>query len=109
MDGRSLLDESWGRKRLLSEHWCNVDRCLFWSAYTSKKDQFTNWYTDASKGHVAFREYYDLEADPWQLVNRLHTAHPDNNLDVAALEAKLLSLQSCSGPSCWAAEDAPLS
>lgn len=51
------------------------------------------------------RELYDLRNDPYELDNRVATAPGEL---VAGLAARLRELGRCAGPSCRAAEDAPV-
>ncbi len=70
-----------------------------WSSYVAKDRQYTEYYelhTDASgnvggTGRVTFREYYDLDADPYQLSNSLHQATPaqEKALGIPGLAAAL--------------------
>ncbi|MEO5876469.1 MAG: sulfatase, partial [Streptosporangiaceae bacterium] len=91
MDGRSLLQRS-GREELLTEWWHGRETYRnqppTWAGLVSAGRQYTEYYDqflDAGgvpsegTGEVVFREYYDLAADPDQLVNLLHGA------DAAAL------------------------
>ncbi|WP_239517803.1 sulfatase-like hydrolase/transferase [Streptomyces sp. ICC1] len=99
-DGRSLLT-SYSRDHLLVEWWkkgTGADHRT-WSSYVSKDKQYVEYYklhTDANgtvsgTGEVTFREYYDLVADPYQLVNKLYQATPaqERNLGIPALAAQL--------------------
>jgi len=58
-DGRSLLDGSWARRRLLLE---GPNR--LWSSEVTARRQYVRW-ADGS------REYYDLSRDPFQQHNAL--------------------------------------
>ncbi|MGH2818077.1 MAG: sulfatase family protein, partial [Actinomycetota bacterium] len=55
MDGRSLLDPTWRRDRILLEYWCNVGLCNRWASIRTRTDQFVEYY---DQGEVVFREYY---------------------------------------------------
>jgi hypothetical protein len=46
---------------------------------------------------VAFREYYDLRADPWELRNLLADTDPHNDPDVDGLSARLRQAEQCAG------------
>ena len=69
MDGRSLLEPR-GRSRLLIEHWHRPggQEVPDWAATVTAADQYVEHYRG---GGVIFREYYNLERDPWQLTNLL--------------------------------------
>jgi N-acetylglucosamine-6-sulfatase len=51
------------------------------------------------------REYYDLQADPWQ-VESAHRAS-GNAKRLRALSGHLSDLETCAGMTCWEGEDAP--
>ncbi|MER5944792.1 sulfatase [Streptomyces sp. NPDC001904] len=99
-DGRSLLS-GYSRDHLLVEWWKQGTGAgqRTWSSYVSKDRQYTEYYdlhTDASgtvtgTGQVGFREYYDLQADPYQLKNSLYQATPaqERELGIPALAAAL--------------------
>ncbi|GAB2829160.1 hypothetical protein GCM10022221_29530 [Actinocorallia aurea] len=100
-DGRSVLGP-FERDHLLLEFWRQgVDRRPphSWASYVSKTEQYTEYYalytdpvgTPAGSGRVVFREYYDLTADPHQLVNRLHGASPadEASWNIPALASRL--------------------
>ncbi|GAA4843308.1 sulfatase [Kitasatospora terrestris] len=102
LDGHSLLGP-YSRDHLLVEWWeqgvHQAKSPHTWSSYLSRTKQYTEYYklhTDADgrpagTGAVAFREYYDLVADPYQLTNRLYQASPadEQALGVPALAAQL--------------------
>lgn len=99
MDGRSLLG-SQARSRLLLEYWNDqgAPRIPSWKSVRTSAYQYVEYYTGSSdETLVSFREYYDLVADPWQLVNLLKDGKPGNDPDVASLSAQLWDLQDCRG------------
>ena len=51
-------------------------------------------------GRVAFREYYDLRHDPYELTNLLDDVTVSNDPDVAALHRRLAADRTCSGRTC---------
>jgi arylsulfatase A-like enzyme len=71
LDGYSLLSNH-ERRRILLEYWLDegAPGIPSWLSIRTKRVQFIEWY-DADAA-ISFREYYDLRADPWLLVNRLH-------------------------------------
>jgi arylsulfatase A-like enzyme len=101
IDGRSLLLR-WDRPRQYTEHWCNVDRCLFWAAERTTAYHYIEYYDgpDFTTAAVVFREFYDLESDPFELENLLGDADPANDPDVSAIAAELAADRSCMGSSC---------
>ena len=101
MDGRSLL-QGWTRTREETEHWCNVSRCLYWSAERTRRYHYIEYYDgpDFDTANVVFREYYDLANDPFELRNLLHDGNPANDPDVAPIAAQLAADRSCVGMTC---------
>ena len=101
MDGRSLL-QPWNRPRQYTEHWCNVRRCLFWAAERTDAYHYIEYYDgpDFDTANVAFREYYDLTTDPFELINLLGDGDSANDPDVSAVAADLAADRNCSGGSC---------
>ncbi|MEV7611874.1 sulfatase [Streptomyces sp. NPDC089799] len=100
-DGHSLLGSA-SRDHLLVEWWkqgTGGTGPKTWASYVAKDRQYTEYYdlhTDATgavsgTGAVAFREYYDLASDPYQLTNLLHGATPQQEqaLGIPALAAAL--------------------
>jgi hypothetical protein len=97
---RSGLSEGAG-KRLLLEYYRSPDRpgVPSWAGFITKAKEFVEWYDD-DLSTVKFREYYDLNADPWQLVNLLHDGTTSNDPNVSALRSTLNDLRDCVGASC---------
>ncbi|MFC9294705.1 sulfatase [Streptomyces sp. NPDC057011] len=100
-DGHSLLT-GYSRDHLLVEWWkqgTGGTGPKTWASYVAKDKQYTEYYdlhTDATgavsgTGQVTFREYYDLESDPYQLQNLLYQATPQEEqaLGIPALAAAL--------------------
>ncbi len=69
-----------------------------WASVRTREYQYIEYY-GSDNITVAFREYYDLEADPWQLSNLLADKDPGNDPDVAALSSHLQQLERCAGTS----------
>jgi arylsulfatase A-like enzyme len=92
LDGTSLLD-TWTRERLLTEFWSEAG-IPSWASIRTSEYQYVEYYDGEE---VTFREYYDLAADPWQLVNLLADGDPSNNPDVGSLSTRLALDRSCSG------------
>ncbi|MDP9227423.1 MAG: sulfatase [Actinomycetota bacterium] len=96
LDGRSLLDPSWWRGRMLNEFWSVEQRTPTWASTRTRKYQYTEYY-DAD-GNIIFREYYDLVHDPWQLDNLLGDSDPTNDpTNLEALHDQLSADRSCEG------------
>ncbi len=121
LDGRSLLDSTWTRDRMLIEYWNVLNQPVgeptptFFS-YNTTGQQYTEWYEEdtttqklwpAAEGGGPVQEYYDLAADPWQLTNLLHDGNPANDPPVGALAAQLTRDRRCMGHGPPSAEPPP--
>jgi arylsulfatase A-like enzyme len=97
-DGKSLL-QNWQRPRIHLESWCNAQGlpCNRWASTWDRSFQYTEYY---ESGSVAFREYYDLEADPWQLTNLLEDGDEDNDPNLVPLKVELDNDHSCVAATC---------
>ena len=49
---------------------------------------------------IAFREYYDLVNDPYEIDNLLADGNPANDPNVAALSAQVAEDRVCAGTNC---------
>ena len=49
---------------------------------------------------MQFQEYYDLDADPYQLTNLLNDGDATNDPDVQPLHDRLAVARTCSGLTC---------
>jgi arylsulfatase A-like enzyme len=91
VDGRSLLDGSWTRDRMLLEYSRREERAVpTWASLRTADYQYVEYY-DEELEEVTFREYYDLVTDPYQLTNLLGDSDPSNDPDSGRLT--LLSVQ----------------
>lgn len=103
MDGRSLLDESWDRSKVLLEYLSRKPRGRLtevptWKGIRTKSAAYTEYYD--SNGAVTFREYYDLVEDPYELENLLADDDITNDAPAAALQVELLRDMNCRGTAC---------
>ena len=103
IDGHSLLDDTWSRDRILLENGEYTPNGPWprWASTLAQDYQYTEYY-DAN-GIVAFREYYDLIEDPWQLENLLGDDDAGNDPDPetqSRLELQLQRDRRCSGSDC---------
>ena len=71
-----------------------------WASVRTNDYQYIEYYA-SDNTTVAFREYYDLHADPWELRNLVYpdAAAAANHIDVLALSAHLHQLEHCTGTS----------
>jgi arylsulfatase A-like enzyme len=100
LDGRSLLsgDE---RDRVLTEYWQdddNNERIPSWASLRTREYQYVEYY-DALDA-ITFREYYDLRADPYQLVNLLAVGNETAQARAAAAANQLSMDRRCVGSDC---------
>jgi arylsulfatase A-like enzyme len=77
VDGYSLLT-SHQRTRIILEYWLDPGDASIptWVSVRTATLMFVEYYD--ALGDVSFREYYDLAADPWELVNLLNDGNPAN-------------------------------
>jgi len=101
MDGRSLLNSDWERDEILIEHWAAKTAPAYASLW-GHGYQYVEYY-DRKLTRTTFREYYDLEADPWQLENLLEVRGGVERPSAARLRAlhdRLAELRRCKGSAC---------
>ena len=67
-----------------------------WVSMRTTTWQYIEYYGNDNTT-VAFREYYDLKSDPWELQNVLADNDPKNDPDVAGLSARLQRAEHCAG------------
>lgn len=98
VDGLPLLGSS--RERVLLEFYRRYGRRVpTWASIRTELYQYTEWYGDDAQT-IEFREYYDLQADPWQLTNLLADPDPSNDPApefLAQLSQELAQARRCSG------------
>jgi arylsulfatase A-like enzyme len=98
MDGIPL-DADRPRRRLLLEHYVDPGRIPEWAATYTHEYEYIEYYGDDGST-PAFREYYDLESDPWQLDNLLLDGDPANDPDIAGIAEQLHADRRCIGAAC---------
>lgn len=106
MDGRSLLGEN-ARDRMLLEYYDEsaAPRKRFqaptWASLRTSSYQYVEYYS-ANGSSVTFREYYDLDSDPYQLHNLLgddDSANDPDPLTLLLLSQQLARDRDCAGTS----------
>jgi arylsulfatase A-like enzyme len=97
-DGRSFLGPQ--RSRLLLEQWKRPDRSVpNWAATRAGDYLYVEYYAE-DRLVPAYREYYDLVADPWELENLLGDTDPTNDPpDALELSLQLHRDVVCTGTS----------
>jgi arylsulfatase A-like enzyme len=101
MDGRSLLQPS-TRTRWLAERVGRNGGPPLWAQTRTNSVEYTEYYDDVT-GQITFREYYDLNSDPWELTNLLGDGNPSNDpspAEISGLSAQLASDRACTGVTC---------
>jgi arylsulfatase A-like enzyme len=109
LDGRSFLPGRPGRSEKLLEfgpvgrptpNGYKGHRAIpTWASLVGDRWQYIEYY-EADNTSVAFREYYDLRSDPWELENVLADRDPNNDPDLEDLSARLARAVHCAGRSC---------
>jgi arylsulfatase A-like enzyme len=102
-DGRSLLDASWTRDDLYVEYFPDSGAGAIgtWASIRDRDLQYVEYY-DFDRVTVDFKEYYDLEDDPYQLRNLLADGSPANDpppTELQTLALRLAQYRSCQGTS----------
>ena len=100
LDGKSLLDPSWDRDRLLLEfEYDAISTIPSWASTVTRDHQYTEYYDDLTET-VTFREYYDLSEDPWQLVNLYGDDDHRNDPAWLDMSGRLQADRNCRGDDC---------
>lgn len=99
LDGRSLLDPTWQRDRLLLEYKKHTYYpAPDWASLLTPDAQYIEYYDGES---VTFQEFYDLNKDPFRLHNVLGDNRPGNDApEAAVMSAQLKQDRACAGPTC---------
>lgn len=99
-DGRSLLD-TWDRGHVYVEYFPDrgAGAIGLWASIRTRTVQYVEYYAPDT-GLVEFREYYDLEEDPYQLRNLLGDESVANDpppTEQQDLSARLSNNRTCAG------------
>jgi arylsulfatase A-like enzyme len=100
MDGRSLLNPTALRSRMLVESNGEVKGAPSWASLFTTGSQYTEYYDSQDFSAAKFREYYDLTQDPYALDNLLSDGNPANDPSTASLAAQLVEDRTCAGSNC---------
>lgn len=99
IDGRSLIDPTWKRTQILGESW-HLQKSKWqprWRGIRTKSYQYIEYLTDGPSPTVTWREYYNLNSDPFEMHNVLVDDTAANDPDVAALHLAILADSRCKG------------
>lgn len=100
VDGRSLLSDD-KRTRILTEAWgSQAYPWAKWASIRTRSYQYVEYYEEGRGTDVLTREYYDLDADPWQLRNLLGDDKDGNDPPLKAIKAQLTKDRTCKGTAC---------
>ena len=102
LDGRNILS-GYTRQRALTEYWNDANNnpnIPSWASIRTTTYRYAEFYDIANPANVTFREYYNLQADPYELVNLLADGVPSNDPDTAALSQTLRTTRQCVGAGC---------
>lgn len=98
LDGVSLLSDV-ERSELFIEQLENWRVGLAdWRSIRTEEAQYIEYY--GRGGNLIDREYYDLVADPFQLLNLLGDDDPANDPEVTDLSGDIEELSTCAGSAC---------
>jgi arylsulfatase A-like enzyme len=100
MDGKSLFDANHPRSRILTEFWTDpAVQAPDWASLLTPNYQYIETYA-SDRTTITFREYYNLQNDPWELTNLLSDGDPLNDPPTYPLSAQLAADQRCAGATC---------
>ena len=102
LDGISLLRGA-EREALFLEYIGGGPGLPSWDSILSPNSQYTRYYEPGTDDVTIYREYYDLEADPFQLLNVQGDDDPVNDLPpwrVDEYDALIDRMRTCSGQDC---------
>jgi arylsulfatase A-like enzyme len=104
VDGHDLLG-AYARSRMHLEYFKSNDApgIPTWRGTWTPGYEYVQWYWDTDSDNdqdLAFREYYNLAADPYQLTNILKDGKPANDPAIPPLQAQVDADQACAGATC---------
>jgi hypothetical protein len=99
MDGHNILDTTWARNRMLTEFEYQGD-VPSWGGLLTQTSHYIENYRRRDIRSIAFREYYDLTTDPYEIDNLLSDGNPANDPPVATLSAQMAEDRVCAGSNC---------
>jgi len=99
MDGHNILDNTRARNRMLTEFEYQGD-VPSWAGLLTQTSHYIENYRRGDVRSIAFREYYDLTSDPYEIDNLLSDGNPANDPSVASLSAQMAEDRVCAGSNC---------
>ena len=102
IDGVSWLRPG-ERDRLHLEYFYSLDNTSIrtWYGTVTKTYEYVEFYQKSTTDKTLwFREYYDLDNDPYQLVNLLHDGTKADDPPLAPLHRQLTKDRTCVGSAC---------
>ena len=98
VDGHDLLTDT-ERDYLLLESLARGENSR-WGSIRTATERYTEYYYGAAQEYPAFREFYDLSQDPWELDNLLYSKQEEAETLAAELAALLDAAKTCAGTAC---------
>ena len=101
VDGTNIFQPGFDREVMLTEYYEDVANGNYvpdWTSIRTAEFMYAEYF-DANDS-VVFREYYDLVADPFELVNLLQDGNPANDPNFAPLSIMIQSYGTCAGAAC---------
>ena len=101
LDGHNIFEQT--RTQFYMEYFHdpgNSGRIETWASIRTPDYQYTEWYNTNNPDQVSFREYYNMNVDPYQLNNLLGNGNTNDDPNFTQLSITLGTQRVCSGASC---------
>jgi arylsulfatase A-like enzyme len=102
LDGRDILS-GYSRPQAFMEYFHDADNSQgvrSWASIRTQDFQYTEHYDTNAPTTVTFREYYNLQADPYQLSNIYADNDQSNDPAFGPLSQQLQAAKRCAGNTC---------
>jgi len=104
VDGRDILGGHVREERLTEYYYdtANGNGIPTWAAVRTPTYLYVEYYGNnpSTSSTPSYREYYDMVADPYQLVNLYRDGNASNDPNTTVLTAQLNRLKTCSASAC---------